>query len=419
MSPWHSIRIEPNGEYKFCDFSKESEDSDFLPSQWFSSGPLVTKARKNIQEGNTVVGCNQCYRASLTQFDSWRERKNRQAAVYHGQYFRESLEQSPAYERMKLITLGEKKPAFIHVSLSNLCNLSCRMCKATYSSKVADIHKKINIIPSDTPTLLDWTLNDEMWNDFLQNLVVNNSELVCLHFMGGEPLYHKKFLQLIKECVAQSKTDFHLTFVTNATIFPDELIELLSKFKSVSIEISVENLHPTNDYIRNGSNFQLIQKHILKLVQEKTQNISIILRSVPQALSIIHYDTLIDFAIEHKLCIDSNVLVDPRELSLDVLPWTAKQNIVKHLETKYSNFLEHQQNKFSVTNVRHQTNFLQHISHHIRRIIDLLLKPEPDDIEQLQIKFVRYNQSFDQQTDNTFEQCYPELAKYYEKYYNC
>jgi organic radical activating enzyme len=293
------------------------------------------------------------------------------------------------------------------------------MCRAPYSSKLAAIHKKINVISSDTPTLVDWTTNDQMWDDFTQNLVLNNSDLVCLHVMGGEPLYHKKFLQLIKECVAQSKTDFHVTFVTNGTIWLDELASLLPKFKSVSIEISVENLHHTNDYVRNGSNFQIVQQNILRLLQTKTQNTSIILRSVPQALSIMHYDSLIDFAIEHKLCIDSNVLVEPRELSLDVLPHTVKQNIAKHLKTKYADLLYYQQDKFSITDVRHQNNFLQQISHQIQQIIYFLSRPEPDDIEDIQIKFVRYNKNFDRLTNFTFDQCYPELVKHYEKYYNC
>lgn len=418
VSPWYSLRIDTDGTYKFCDFATDFEKSTLLPSQWFAGGRLIVESRQNIQQGRQTPGCARCYHKTDTQIDSYRQRKNLQAAIHHGPYFQESLAQSPAQLRIQSSFLDQKKPGFIHVSLSNLCNLACRMCSAKFSSKVAAVHKKMNVVSADAPTLVDWTSNNEMWEDFSQNLVLNNAELVCLHFMGGEPLYHEKFFQLIKDCVDQDKTDFHLTFVTNGTSWPEKLTWMLSKFRSVTIEISLENLHITNNYVRHGSDYQLIQSNLLELLSIKTDTISIVLRPVPQALSIEHYDSLIDFAIQHKLHIDANVLVTPRELSIVVLPKSIKKLIINKFKTKYAHMLGVDA-QLDVRNIRNQEKLQSQISYHIQRIIDFLSEPEPDDIEDLRCKFVRYNQNFDRATATKFEQYYPDLLDFYEKYYNC
>jgi len=417
IAPWYSIRIDTDGSYKYCDFSSATDQSTQLPSQWFLNSNHVATARASIQQGLALSGCAHCYHNEKNNFESYRQRRNIQAAIHHGDYFKESLTQSPAFERMHQTNLTNKGPAFIHVSLSNVCNLSCRMCNPSLSSKLSIIYKKINIISKNTPTLLDWTEDKDLWQDFSENLILGNTDLICLHFMGGEPLYHEKFYQLLETCVARSKTDFHITFVTNGTIWNPELVNTLSKFKSVAVEISLENFHKTNNYIRNGADFEVVRQNIIKLLDNKTDNISVVLRTVPQALSIQHYDTVIDFALEHNLHIDANMLFDPFELSISVLPQKCKQEIIEKLNSKYADFLSRYGGKFLVQEIRNQTQQKTQMTYHIQKIIRLLSAVESDNIEDLRYKFVDYNQKFDQVTGTSFRSYYPDLVDFYEKYH--
>jgi MoaA/NifB/PqqE/SkfB family radical SAM enzyme len=415
-APWYSIRIDTNGNYKYCDFSKDSDQSDLLPSIWFNTGTKIVEARKSIQNGIALSGCQQCYSNEKNNFDSYRQRKNLQAAIYHGVYLQESVHQSPAADRMCQATLTNKTPAFIHVSLSNVCNLSCRTCMPELSSKLASTYKKINILPKDQPTLLDWTKDQNRWLDFLNNLVLNNSRLICLHFMGGEPLYHEKFYQLLDKCVEHDRTDFHITFVTNGTIWKPDLIKTLSKFKSVTVEVSLENLHQTNNYIRQGSDYRQIQSQIDFLLSNKTNNMTVVLRTVPQALSVEHYDTVIDFAIARQLHIDSNMLFNPPELTISVLPQLYKQQIKNKLISKYQTFLSQCNTQYNVEDVRNRHRWQNQIAYHIEKIIKMLSAPEPDNIELLQSKFIKYNCRLDQVADTDFQKNYPSLKELYEKY---
>lgn len=415
VAPWSSLRIDADGSYKYCDHSKDTEQSTLLPSSWFSCGDKIVLARKAIQTGNELAGCRRCYHDEKNNFISFRQRKNLQAAIHHGEYFKESVIQSPVFERMSQLEVAHNRPAFIHVSLSNLCNLSCRMCTPDSSSKLTSTYKKINLISKSTPNLVDWTADELKWNDFSQNLVINNSDLICLHFMGGEPLYHDKFYKLINSCIDHKKTDFHITFVTNGTIWPSNLVELLSKFKSATVEISVENFHETSNYIRHGSDFKVIQQNIIKILSTKTDNISVVLRTVPQALSVQHYDTLIDFALAHGLSIDSNMLFEPEELSISVLPYEVKEHVIEKLKQKYFDLLS-SDIEFAVQDMRNQSHLKQQMKNHVQTIIRMLSMSEQANIEQLRSKFINYNRKFDQATKCDFFSYYPDLKYFYEKY---
>jgi sulfatase maturation enzyme AslB (radical SAM superfamily) len=226
--------------------------------------------------------------------------------------------------------------------------------------------------------------------------------------MGGEPLYHKRFYQFINWCIDNDKTDFHLTFVTNGTIYKEDLFEKLKYFKSVQIEISIENMHETNDYVRMGSDYKTIQENILKFV---SKGIPIVLRTVPQALSIMHYDTILDFALEHKLVFDSNVLDNPQYLKCFILPKDLKNEIVAKIRSKYMHILSSDE-KISPSAIRS----LHGIKNQIESLLVRLEEIEPDNIEELRQKFVSYNKELDKISTTKFVDMYPKLLNFYAKY---
>lgn len=407
ISPWYELRIDANGSMRCCHYIRqnETEKSNLSFLDWFNHGNQPTVLRNNITNGVESSACSACYYNEKNKLISHRMQRNIQAAVYHGEYFKESLMQSPAYKRMN----GDKTiyPAFMHVTLSNLCNMKCRMCFPAYSSQLADAYKKINWMSKDEPTLLDWTIDDNKWNEFLE-LVKNNNHLMALHFMGGEPLYHKRFYEFIDWCIENNKTDFHLTFVSNGTIFKESLVDKLKHFKSIQIEISIENMHETNDYVRMGSDYKTIQENILKFV---SKGIPIVLRTVPQALSIMHYDTILDFALEHKLVFDSNVLDNPQYLKCFVLPNDLKNEIAANIRSKYMHILSSDE-KISPSAIRS----VHGIKNQIESLLVRLEESEPDNIEHLRQEFVRHNIELDKVSELKFTEMYPELLNFYAKY---
>jgi hypothetical protein len=183
----------------------------------------------------------------------------------------------------------------------------------------------------------------------------------------------------------------------------------------VHIELSIENLHQTNEYIRIGSCVDQIKNNILLFLENKSHNMNIVLRTVPQALSIEHYYILIDFALEHSLPIDSNFLFSPSFLKINILPKELKQRIIKELYTRYSSILEEDSSHLELTvRVRHEQ---KSVVQNIRAVIRLLEEQEPNNIDELRKKFIEYNTEMDKISSLKFKDVYPSLLEFYEKYY--
>jgi sulfatase maturation enzyme AslB (radical SAM superfamily) len=416
MSPWYELKINSNGEYTYCHASKDHEKSTMLPSDWFNNGSAVNQARNQIKHGHSVSGCRECYQTEQAKLLSYRNRRNLQAAIYPNNFFKQSLHSSPAWNRMNGKT-QHIMPSFIHVSLNNVCNMACRMCTPDNSSKLSATFKKAGII-SAIPAISDWTQDSKKWQDFC-SLVIDNSSLMCLHFMGGEPMLAKKFYELIDLCIKKNAVNFHLTFVTNGTIVDTEIIKKLRHFKSVCIEVSIENFHPSNDYIRLGGNYKQLKRNIELLLTHRSDTISVVLRTVPQALSIIHYDTIIDFAVKHDVAIDSNIISRPEYLKIFVLPTKVKQQLKIQLSEKYRELIDSTSTNTAVSSLvslRNNSQVLTQLSTHVRLLLTLLTETETENMHLLRQQFVDYNCKIDTVSGLKFTSVFPVLGEFYNEY---
>jgi len=412
ISPWYEIRINPNGSVTYCQAAPNVSDSrpeSFV--HWFQQGDFVTQIRHSLQQGMPVKGCGTCYNAEKNKQISHRNRRNIQAAIYQ-ESFDESLRNSLSFPRLSNVVTNNR-PSFIHVSFSNLCNLSCRMCYPAYSTNLYSTFKKAKIVTDESP-LKDWTDDQDLWDSFV-DLVLDNDQLVCLHIMGGEPLLQKKFYELIDLCIQHSKTDFHLTFVTNGTHLSTEIIDKLKKFKSVQLEISVENFHQTNDYIRLGSDFEKVKKNIKNLLLHSDNKFQIVLRTVFQALSAENYITILDFALENCLTIDNNFLFGNEFLHSKILPTVVKNKLVEDL-TNFKLSKLGQESENYLLDMRSITDYQQDLQRIVDSVVLLLSEPETDDIESLRSQFIKYNTKLDLVSNKNFLNYYPSLREMYEKY---
>ena len=410
LAPWYEIRINSDGSVKYCQLTKEvSRADDFV--HWFNKSEIVQQSRRQLINGESLKGCAICYEQDKLQMYSARQRRNFEGAI-HEKYFDESLKQSPVLPRLQ--STEKTKPSYIHVSFNNLCNLSCRTCLPRNSTKLTQNLKKLNIIPIETPTLVDWTNNTVLWDSFL-SLIDENKSLLSLHVMGGEPLYNDRFEKMIDWCIDTGNTDFCLSFVSNATIYSDELFEKFSHFKTVQIELSIENLHETNEFIRLGSSTEKVKNNILQFINNKPENTNVYIRTVPQALSVEHYDTLIDFVLENKLVIDHNSMFDTDHLCIDVLPKEYKSAIAEKIRIKYLDILQGS-NSIDDLNLRNESHYQRSLKVHLEYVLHMLEKPEPINVEDLRKQFVSSLMSLETLYPKRFVELYPKLKDFYEKY---
>lgn len=304
--PWRHLRIDPSGA-RYCDCSNDITDAVSV-IQWFRDSEHVQQARRQIQQGHPLEGCQRCYDAEHKTGLSFRVEKNIETPVW------------PAMHS----TTMPNGPSEITVSFSNLCNNRCIMCDAGSSSLIAQDQGM------GTTSISDHN------NQEILKFLKHTSHLRRIELNGGEPFIQTQFKELVKNLVENKLTHVHLGVHTNGTVWDQELVNMLKKFNNLTLAISIETMHPSNNYIRLGSDWQQVKENISKFRRNLLQAKNIFIHCVPQALSVFHIDTLFDYCLENKISLMGNPLYRPRHHEIRVLPNSIKLRLAQYLRHKYS-----------------------------------------------------------------------------------
>lgn len=351
--------------YAQSEYIKKGENISGMTIDEYFNQSVSVKERKILLQGGKIERCQRCYKQEKINEIHFRKRRNLQFGIFPNKDFAQSFNESRIKE---YIDNDYLQPHFYHISLSNLCNLGCIMCSSENSSMLAKDLKAASITHSDTPTLLDWTTDKNVWQSFLDHIVANK-KIICVHFMGGEPLYHKKFYEFIDHCIEVKHNYFHLTFVTNGTIVPDkDFIAKLRKFQSVQIEVSIEGFNDSNNYVRFPSDWRVIKKNLEKYLTYTGGNISLVIRSVPQFFTLLEYDQLLQWCLDNYVVIDSNMISSPAFFK----PAYLTDEIKKEIRERLKKFVIPDCFKIADINVRDASNIKNCISMNAKTILNML-----------------------------------------------
>jgi organic radical activating enzyme len=391
-SPFIEVRINQDGSINFCHhaenkFIRPEENIQKMNIDDYFNNSVSVKERNILLSGGKLNRCEKCYAGEKIDYAHFRKRRNLQFGIFPGEDFQQSFNESDIQE---YIQRKDLKPHFYHISLSNLCNLGCIMCDHKNSSVLAKDFKNIGIIPNDTPTLIDWTLDKKSWDSFL-NHIKSNEKIICIHFMGGEPLYHKKFYEFINYCIDNNHYNFHLTFVTNGTIVPDEeFIEKLKKFKSIQVEVSIEAFDSSSDYVRFPSQWIKIKENLEKYISHTNENFSLCIRTVPQFFTLLNYDVLLQWCLDNNIVIDSNIMFYPVFFKPVYLPIEIKNTVIDKLK-KF--MLDDLHNVHSI-NIRDKSNVKKCVANNARMVLNQLSETVSDQETQIK-KMINYLSKLD------------------------
>lgn len=402
------IRINSDGTIQFCHAANRSfiPDSDnvfnFSIDDYFKKSETVINTRNSLFNGDFLAACTGCYDTEKNNSVSCRMRRNLQAGIFPDNDFIPSFYES--LSRIEKVT----KPKFYNINLSNLCNMGCIMCDGNYSNVVSKLHTKSGIIENNGEYLRDWTTNKKIWNSFCEHLL-NNDQISCLHIMGGEPLHHKKFHELIDFLIDNNHVNFHFTFVTNGSVYSQELIEKLKKFKSLQIEISIETTKKSNGYIRYPSNTEKIIDNIKSFCQIQDDFTDVILRTVPQILSVDDYDSILNLALETSTVVDSNFLHDPSFLKPNLLTESQKNKIIDKLQAYVV------KSSKNIINVRNNFDIEKRISDNAQMVINAINEP-CSNIDYKRSQLVEYCAKIDSARNIDVRNYVPSIKSLFNQY---
>jgi hypothetical protein len=419
-SPWYELHIYWDGSLGICcqeDHKLYSSNQHYniatmTIKDWFNSVP-VREFRQSLLDHQHVSACVRCYRDEDAGANSRRIRNNQKSVIYTAA-FDESFNQSPGHQ--KFITsiqdgYAESLPIDLHIDLGNYCNLACKMCSAQASSTIAVQQVKWGIESSRQYIGTDWTRNDQVWDNFLQQLL-DLPALNNIHFMGGETLLTNRFEQLVDFFIQHKKFELCFSFVTNGTVFKPQLLNKLKQFRRVGIEVSIETVDEHNAYQRQGTDTTAVLNNIKRYHEQcNGTNITVTLRPAISALTIGYHVGLLRYALAHELIVKSNWVYSPKFLNVAVLPQQVKNTYI----LQYQELLAELPARVAGQdyNASDTANCVDVIREHARACVNALLAP---DQTELFPQLVAHCQQWDQVYGYDVQSLYPEWTEILEQH---
>lgn len=220
---------------------------------------------------------------------------------------------------------------FIEISLSNECNLSCKMCGPFASSSW-------NELVIDNPTISEFHVPWKAVEPINVKKVFDGmdlSKLKIIKLLGGEPFITPQtyeFFELLDSLGITSKV--RLSTNTNATFFPKKMIKFLEKFKTVNLDISIEGIGKVNEYIRYPSKWDTFCKVVdqwMEVYNKPDSNFVVGFSSVINAYNVHQIVELHNYVHGWNVRLWFNIINGPKQLRLDTLP----QSYINLLLDKY------------------------------------------------------------------------------------
>lgn len=342
--PWIHSFVNFNGHYQVCCSSEEFHDSiDDENGQPYNvrnrpdisrvmNADLMKKLRSDMLQGRWHSVCTRCKEIEDHGGTSRRNIENREYASL----ISELISQTEADGSLKSIPQIRN----IDYRLGNLCNLKCTMCSP--QSTVMWIKEWNSVKPAFEQyseekikefSGYDWIEKDFLMEEFEEKIPFADR----LHFAGGEPLITPQMVRMLRVCVEKDVAkNITLSYNTNITRLPPEVLELWKSFKEVKLLCSVDAYGSLNEYIRFPSRWEIIDRNLTFLDEHASDyNITeIILATTVQIYNVLELDELYHYLGKFKNIIPALNLINlltPKYMQTTVLPVEVKKQATERL----------------------------------------------------------------------------------------
>ena len=418
--PWIHVMTQPTSTVNFCCVAsgqvKRDNDpghpimldrGDKIEDVW--NGEHYRKIRKQMIEGEQVEGCEPCYDLEKLGIPSYRENYIKDWMGWHrnADAIKQIIEKSISNDYYV-----EESPQYLDFRLGTMCNLKCRMCQSQNSSA---IYKELKDETIYTEEERKFVIENTHWNqfddytipwfdepDFLKTVEEWLPNVNRLYFTGGEPTIIQRVYWILEKCVELDiAKDIDLVFNSNMTNIQPRFLDIVSKFRDVLMCLSVDGYSETNEYIRSGSNWSIVDKHIKDYATSDVVG-NLLFSPVVQIYNILTITDLLDYAEEITNLtgrrIDISFLMNnyPKCLDIRNLP----KNVRDEAKLRLNNWLN--TSTYFADDERNKATVLG--------IINALEDDQVNDDAEEQMKiFKQYTELLDSKRDQSMADSLPDL----------
>ena len=310
--PWVGLDISPQGKFKpCCKYSNNIADNI---NDYIISDELKT-LRQDFLDGNKPNGCARCWRDESVGIESKRQLD-----------FKYALNGvMPELDGFKIISMP----------FGNTCNLACRICSSSASSKwLQEAIKLQDKIP-------DIVIRDhkKFYKDqaFMSEIINNIQNPILFEFPGGEPFLtgKKEHLSFLENLVKHDVSNLKLHYVTNTTIMPDEEFwHIWKAFKNVDLQLSIDGTNEHFEYNRWPANWGQSYRNIKEYqrLQKEYTNIQLSISHTVSIFTVYYLPEFLNWCQNEELPEPYlGLLSDPEHYSIKSLPSAIANTIASKL----------------------------------------------------------------------------------------
>jgi len=303
----------------------------------------------------------------------------------------------------------------MELKLNNLCNLKCRMCHPMDSTswndwgEIKDFYKKENNIMyaivedhnlENKPFLDKFQDNPEWWASLEKNLPYFRR----VEFAGGEPLMDPQHYRIL-DMLAPYGHQIEIKYATNLSMLGKSnrtVWEYWPKFKSVAVNVSIDGMGDSYEYIRGNASWSELINNIKQI--QTIPNISRIVGAVTvQVSNVLILDKMIEYFLNDLGIVFHTHRVEyPKVLSAQVLPFELRDLAIKRLQSVSSRVKD-----FAM--VKQYPQLLEYTLGQIQDNINYLEARDQSDKWQDCIEF---NRRLDASREQSFTDVTPEFKNY-------
>ena len=426
--PWIHVMTQPSGTVNFCCVANGQikTDDSFMEFDGMQTGtPILLNQggdmrdvwnskhykhiRRQMDTGERVVGCEPCYDLEDLGIPSYRTNYIKDWLGWHRNA--DEIERIIEKSRENDYHVDEP-PQYLDFRLGTMCNLRCRMCQSQNSSA---IYKELKDDELYSQEERDFVVKHTHWNDFsdytqpwfdtpefLDSVEEWLPNVIRLYFTGGEPTIIQRTYWILEKCVELGiAKDIDLVFNSNMTNIQPRFLDLLAKFRDVLMCLSVDGYAQYNEYIRSGSTWSIVDKHIRDYAQSEVVG-NILFSPVVQIYNILNITELLDYAEEITKFsgrrIDISFLMNNYPKCLDI------RNLPKHVRVEGQKRLRDWLNT---------SKYFKDDERNIATVEGIIKALEDDNVnadaeKQMQI-FKEYTELLDSKRDQSFKDSIPDL----------
>ena len=426
--PWIHVMTQPSGTVNFCCVANGQikTDDSFMEFDGMQTGtPILLNQggdmrdvwnskhykhiRRQMDTGERVVGCEPCYDLEDLGIPSYRTNYIKDWLGWHRNA--DEIERIIEKSRENDYHVDEP-PQYLDFRLGTMCNLRCRMCQSQNSSA---IYKELKDDELYSQEERDFVVKHTHWNDFsdytqpwfdtpefLDSVEEWLPNVNRLYFTGGEPTIIQRTYWILEKCVELGiAKDIDLVFNSNMTNIQPRFLDLLAKFRDVLMCLSVDGYAQYNEYIRSGSTWSIVDKHIRDYAQSEVVG-NILFSPVVQIYNILNITELLDYAEEITKFsgrrIDISFLMNNYPKCLDI------RNLPKHVRVEGQKRLRDWLNT---------SKYFKDDERNIATVEGIIKALEDDKVnadaeKQMQI-FKEYTELLDNKRDQSFKDSIPDL----------